>query len=99
MKKASFLSSLFVAATLTVSAQESATITLNTDKAEQIIPKEIYGQFAEHLGSCIYGGLWVGEDSSIPNPLDNISSKATRSSSVSDFVLITTLLLFLTGAT
>lgn len=67
MKKASFLSSLFVAATLTVSAQESATITLNTDKAEQIIPKEIYGQFAEHLGSCIYGGLWVGEDSSIPN--------------------------------
>ena len=30
-------------------------------------PKEIYGQFAEHLGTCVYGGLWVGEDSDIPN--------------------------------
>jgi len=27
----------------------------------------IYGQFSEHLGHCIYGGIWVGEDSSIPN--------------------------------
>ena len=33
----------------------------------QIIPKEIYGQFSEHLGSCIYGGIWVGPDSPIPN--------------------------------
>lgn len=32
-----------------------------------MIPKEIYGQFAEHLGSCIYGGLWVGPESEIPN--------------------------------
>lgn len=31
------------------------------------IAPEIYGQFAEHLGSCIYGGLWVGEGSAIPN--------------------------------
>src|SRR3954465_5594930 len=27
----------------------------------------IYGQFIEHLGRCIYGGLWVGEGSKIPN--------------------------------
>ena len=27
----------------------------------------LHGQFAEHLGSCIYGGLWVGEESRIPN--------------------------------
>ena len=32
-----------------------------------IIPKEIYGQFSEHLGRCIYGGIYVGEDSEIPN--------------------------------
>lgn len=32
-----------------------------------IISPEIYGQFAEHLGSCIYGGLWVGTQSDIPN--------------------------------
>ncbi len=31
------------------------------------VPPEIYGQFAEHLGTCIYGGVWVGPDSDIPN--------------------------------
>lgn len=31
------------------------------------INKEIYGHFSEHLGRCIYGGLYVGEDSTIPN--------------------------------
>ncbi len=31
------------------------------------IPAEIYGQFSEHLGRCIYEGIWVGKDSSIPN--------------------------------
>ena len=32
-----------------------------------IINKNIYGHFSEHLGHCIYGGIWVGEQSSIPN--------------------------------
>jgi alpha-N-arabinofuranosidase len=27
----------------------------------------LHGSFAEHLGSCVYGGLWVGKNSSIPN--------------------------------
>ncbi|MBP5483246.1 MAG: alpha-N-arabinofuranosidase [Bacteroidales bacterium] len=31
------------------------------------IPAEIYGQFSEHLGRCIYEGIWVGPDSDIPN--------------------------------
>jgi alpha-N-arabinofuranosidase len=31
------------------------------------IDRRIYGQFAEHLGRCIYEGIWVGEDSPIPN--------------------------------
>lgn len=31
------------------------------------ISKHIYGHFAEHLGRCIYEGLWVGKDSPIPN--------------------------------
>ena len=26
------------------------------------IHKEIYGQFAEHLGRCIYDGIWVGQE-------------------------------------
>lgn len=36
------------------------------DKIAKINP-EIYGHFAEHLGRCIYNGIYVGEDSSIPN--------------------------------
>lgn len=31
------------------------------------IGKRCYGQFIEHLGECIYGGIWVGRDSEIPN--------------------------------
>lgn len=31
------------------------------------ISRHIYGHFSEHLGRCIYGGYWVGEDSEIPN--------------------------------
>lgn len=38
-----------------------------TAKDQPVIPKEIYGQFAEHLGRCIYDGIWVGPDSEIPN--------------------------------
>lgn len=44
-----------------------ATVKLNPSKEAPVIQKEIYGQFAEHLGTCIYGGIWVGENSSIPN--------------------------------
>ena len=42
-------------------------INLTIEENSPIIPREIYGQFAEHLGHCIYGGIWVGEDSKIPN--------------------------------
>jgi alpha-L-arabinofuranosidase len=31
------------------------------------INRHVYGHFAEHLGRCIYGGFFVGEDSAIPN--------------------------------
>lgn len=31
------------------------------------INRNIYGHFSEHLGRCVYGGYWVGEDSPIPN--------------------------------
>lgn len=50
-------------------ATETATVTPLFDRIDSTltIPAEIYGQFAEHLGTCIYGGLWVGEDSPIPN--------------------------------
>ncbi|ADM27889.1 Alpha-N-arabinofuranosidase [Ignisphaera aggregans DSM 17230] len=31
------------------------------------ISRRIYGHFIEHWGRCIYGGIWVGPNSSIPN--------------------------------
>ena len=37
------------------------TIVLNADKGKDIIDKNIYGHFAEHLGHCIYGGFYVGD--------------------------------------
>ncbi|HJU52994.1 MAG TPA: alpha-N-arabinofuranosidase [Pyrinomonadaceae bacterium] len=40
---------------------------IRSDQPKGVINRNIYGQFAEHLGRLIYGGLWVGEDSSIPN--------------------------------
>lgn len=43
------------------------TLTLLPDTAHVTISKEIYGHFSEHLGTCIYGGIYVGEDSDIPN--------------------------------
>ena len=29
--------------------------------------RDIYGHFVEHLGGVVYDGIWVGEDSSVPN--------------------------------
>jgi len=43
------------------------TLTINADLGKQTINPHIYGHFAEHLGRCIYGGIWVGEDSPVPN--------------------------------
>ena len=40
---------------------------LNADQGEHVISKHIYGHFSEHLGHCIYGGFWVGENSPVPN--------------------------------
>jgi alpha-N-arabinofuranosidase len=42
-------------------------IVVNVDLGTEKINKNVYGHFAEHLGNCIYGGFWVGENSPIPN--------------------------------
>ena len=52
---------------LFINAEGQNKIVINADLGTQKINKEIYGQFAEHLGHCIYGGIWVGENSKIPN--------------------------------
>lgn len=67
MKSKLFIAGLALCAATAATAQRSAKIVLKADQGTTVIPKEIYGQFAEHLGSCIYGGIWVGERSEIPN--------------------------------
>ena len=42
-------------------------LVVHADKGKEKISRNIYGHFSEHLGRCIYGGFWVGEDSTIPN--------------------------------
>ena len=44
-----------------------ANIIVSTDIGTEIISRHIYGHFSEHLGHCIYGGYWVGENADIPN--------------------------------
>lgn len=45
----------------------AASLTLSAEAPGATINRNIYGHFAEHLGRCVYEGLWVGEDSPIPN--------------------------------
>ena len=40
---------------------------IRADQPGPTIRPELYGQFAEHLGRCIYECVWVGPDSKIPN--------------------------------
>ncbi|HEX3024238.1 MAG TPA: alpha-L-arabinofuranosidase C-terminal domain-containing protein [Chitinophagaceae bacterium] len=61
---APFLLSVFF--TLNLFAQN--TVTVQTDSGKFIINKNIYGHFSEHLGHCIYDGIYVGDkNKDIPN--------------------------------
>lgn len=66
MKKNLLLCVSFIVC-ITSFAQQKANVTINADMGKYKINKHIYGHFSEHLGRCIYNGLWVGEDSQIPN--------------------------------
>jgi len=67
MKKL-FLILATIYSSFTLSAQsEASKVIIFPEKGTQKISKHIYGHFAEHLGTCVYGGLWVGPESSIPN--------------------------------
>ncbi|MCP5008506.1 MAG: alpha-N-arabinofuranosidase, partial [Aestuariibacter sp.] len=50
-----------------VSEQHDVTLTANLKETGPLLHKDIYGQFAEHLGRGIYEGIYVGPDSDIPN--------------------------------
>ncbi len=49
-------------------ASTQSIITIEANKGKDTINRNIYGHFAEHLGRCIYGGFYVGENNKlIPN--------------------------------
>jgi alpha-N-arabinofuranosidase len=50
-----------------LSIASTARVVIDLDVPGATISRHLYGHFAEHLGRCIYGGFYVGEDSSIPN--------------------------------
>ncbi|HVG14306.1 MAG TPA: alpha-L-arabinofuranosidase C-terminal domain-containing protein [Chitinophagaceae bacterium] len=65
MKKPAFILLAFIAC-IAVRAQNN--IVLQADAPKGTISRHIYGHFAEHLGRCVYGGFYVGEDNKkIPN--------------------------------
>ena len=68
MKKFLLLALLVVVSQLTIKSQTNKNkITVDASEQEYKINKNIYGQFSEHLGHLIYGGIWVGSNSPIPN--------------------------------
>lgn len=42
-------------------------VTVHGDTPAPKFDRRLFGQFAEHLGTGIYGGIWVGKGSRIPN--------------------------------
>lgn len=63
------LSFVLIGLSLTAPAISAQKVALSVDvsKAGAKIDRNIFGQFAEHLGHGIYDGIWVGPDSPIPN--------------------------------
>ncbi len=48
-------------------ADPPAQVVVHADRPGPVYDRRIFTQFAEHLGNGIYGGLWVGPTSKIPN--------------------------------
>jgi alpha-N-arabinofuranosidase len=57
----------FFSVTAVLAADEPVQISIDTAQAGVKIDRNIFGQFAEHLGRGVYEGVWVGPDSTIPN--------------------------------
>jgi len=54
-------------ASLCAAQAQDNRLVIHADQGADTISRNLYGHFSEHLGRCIYEGIWVGEDSSIPN--------------------------------
>jgi alpha-N-arabinofuranosidase len=51
----------------TNAAESPVALSVDVSRAGAKIDRNIFGQFAEHLGHGIYEGIWVGPDSAVPN--------------------------------
>src|SRR5947199_3070564 len=58
---------IIVAITPPSVAAQKVEVTIDASHPGAKIDRNIFGQFAEHLGHGIYEGIWVGPDSPIPN--------------------------------
>jgi alpha-N-arabinofuranosidase len=67
MRRLPGLIALALAAASPATAQVPATVTVDGSKPGAKFDKRLFGQFAEHLGTGIYEGIWVGPGSPIPN--------------------------------
>lgn len=63
-----FAAALMITVTLATAAQAApVTVTIDAKATGPVIARDVFGQFAEHLGRGVYEGVWVGPDSPIPN--------------------------------
>src|SRR4051812_20677814 len=81
MRRREFLSATLAAGVASLAESKASPLRHSTRRSQSVdsrieillgepigkIAPEIYGHFAEHLGGVIYDGIWVGEDSRIPN--------------------------------
>src|SRR5687768_1712145 len=69
MNLKSAISAFLIGVTASVGVAHAQTVALQveTDKPGAKIDRQLFGQFAEHLGRGVYEGVWVGPESKIPN--------------------------------
>jgi alpha-N-arabinofuranosidase len=53
--------------TAPIAVAQKIELSVDASKAGAKIDRNIFGQFAEHLGKGVYEGIWVGPGSTIPN--------------------------------
>src|ERR1700756_5438119 len=61
------LTLLAVAMAAPVAAAQKVALFIDVSKPGPKLDRNLFGQFAEHLGHGVYEGIWVGPDSKIPN--------------------------------
>jgi hypothetical protein len=69
---------ILFAVTVPVTYAQKVQISVDATKTGAKIDRNIFGQFAEHLGHGIYEGIWVGPDSKIPNT-ESVTMSSQRS--------------------